>query len=94
MPSDVILEGLHKSKIQESAQLKTVLALYDQDTLRNGGETDDHQLKRVVKLHIEQTMRARNFKVRNDVVERGSVSKGQTGKKVESTWAMFQRRLM
>ena len=70
MPSDVILEGLHKSKIQESAQLKTVLALYDQDTLRNGGGTDYHQLKRVVKLHVEQTWRARNCKVRNDVVER------------------------
>ena len=32
MPSDVILEGLYKSKLQDSVQLQTVLALYDQET--------------------------------------------------------------
>ena len=30
MPSDVILEGLYKSKLQDPVQLQTVLALYDQ----------------------------------------------------------------
>ena len=35
MPSDIILEGLYKSKLQNSAQLQTVLALYDQETARN-----------------------------------------------------------
>ena len=34
MPSDVILEGLCKSKSQDSVQLQTVLALYDQGTVR------------------------------------------------------------
>ena len=34
-----------------------------------------------VKLHIDKMMRTRNFKVRNDVVERGSVTKSQKGKK-------------
>ena len=29
MPSDVILEGLYKSKLQDSVQFQTVLALYD-----------------------------------------------------------------
>ena len=64
------------------------------------------QLKIAGKLHIDQTMRTKNFRVRNDVVERGSVTKSQKGQKayverkngrvfsVESTWTMFQRRLM
>ena len=29
MPSDVILEGLYKSKLQDSVQLHTALALYE-----------------------------------------------------------------
>ena len=33
------------------------------------------------KLHIDQMMRTRNFKVRNDVVERGSITKSQNLKK-------------
>ena len=35
MPSDVILEGLCKSKSQNSAQLQTV---FDQETARNNGK--------------------------------------------------------
>ena len=38
MPSDTILEGLCKSKLQDSAQLQTVLDLYDQETGRNKGK--------------------------------------------------------
>ena len=33
MPSDVILEGLYKSKLQDSVQLQIVLALNDQETV-------------------------------------------------------------
>ena len=36
---------------------------------------------RSVKLHIDQMMRTRNFRVRSEVVERGSVTKSQKGKK-------------
>ena len=32
MRSDVILEGLYKSKLETSIQLQTVMALYDQET--------------------------------------------------------------
>ena len=97
MPSDVILEGLYKSKLQDPVQLQTVLALYDQETARNSGKPNYSQLKTAVKLHIDQMMRTRNFRVRTDVVQRGSVTKSQKGKKayverkvrvfsVESTW--------
>ena len=38
MPSDVILDAWYKSKLQDSVQLQTVLALYDQETMRNTGQ--------------------------------------------------------
>ena len=53
MPSDVILEGLYKSKLQDSVHLQTVLALYDQETVRNNGQTSYLRLKTSVKLHID-----------------------------------------
>ena len=37
MPSDMILERLYKSKLQNSVQRQTVLALYDQETVGNNG---------------------------------------------------------
>ena len=72
MPSDPILEGLYKSKLQNSAQLRTVMALYDQVVARNIGTPNYQQLKTAVKLKIDQMMRNWNFKARNDVVERSS----------------------
>ena len=106
MPSDVILEGLYKSKLQDPVQLQTALALYDQETVRNNRQTSYYRLKTAVKLHIDQMMRTRNFRVRNEVVERGSVTQSQKRKEclrgeesgrvfaVEGTWTLFQRRLM
>ena len=37
MVTDAILEGLYKSKLQDSVQLRTVMALYDQEVARNNG---------------------------------------------------------
>ena len=81
MSSGMILEGLHKSKLQYSAQLRTVMALCDQGVARNNGTPNYEQLKTAVKLHTDQMMRNRNFRTRNDVVERGSVTKSEEGKK-------------
>ena len=50
MPSDVMLEGLYKSGLHDSVQHQTVLALYDQETARNGGQTSYSRLKTSVKL--------------------------------------------
>ena len=48
-------------------------------------ETMDSQnysrLKTAVKLHIDQIMRTRNFRVWNEVVERGAVTKSSKEKK-------------
>ena len=70
----MILGGLYKSKLENSVQLQTVLALYDQETARSKEQT-------AVKHHIDQMLRSRNFRVRNEVVERGSVTKSAKGKK-------------
>ena len=81
MHSDPILEGLYKSKPQNSAQLRTVMAFCDQEVARNYG-TPNYQLWQIaVKLHIDQMMRNQDFKARNDVVERGSVTKSQKKEK-------------
>ena len=81
MPSDPILVGLYKSKLQNSAQLRTVMALYDQELGRNNGTPNYQQLNIAVKLYIDQMMRDRNFKAQNDVVETVSVTKSQKGNK-------------
>ena len=51
MPSDVILDGLYKTKLKNSVQLQTVLALFDQETARSK-EPNYQQLKTAVKLHM------------------------------------------
>ena len=79
------------------------MALYDQETVRNNGQTSFSRLKASVKLHIDQMMRTRNFSVRNEVVERGLVTKSSKGKKahverkvgecsVEGIWTMVKKK--
>ena len=72
VPSDVILDGLYKSKLQDSVQLQTVLALYDQETARDNGHTSYVRLKTSVKLHIDQMMTTRNFSLERSCGERSS----------------------
>ena len=58
---------------------QTVLALYDQESVRSNGQPS--YSKTSVRLFIDQTTRTRNFRVRNETVERGTVTKSQKGKK-------------
>ena len=81
MPTEMVMEGFFKSKLQDSVQLQTVLALYDLETVRNNGQSSNSRLKTPVKLHIGQMMRTRNFRVHNEVVKRGAVTKSQKGNK-------------
>ena len=71
----MVLEGLYKSKLQESAQRQTVLALCDPETIRNGGQPNYQRLKISLNLHSGETLRNKNFKIRNEVVGRGAVTK-------------------
>ena len=80
-PANKILEGLYKSKLQDSTQLQSFLALYNQESIGNGGEPDYHRLRMCVKLHIDQTLRNKNVKIQNEIVEREAVTKGNKGNK-------------
>ena len=97
-------KGLYKSKLQESVQLQTVLAMYDQETARNSGKPNYWHLKTAVQLHIDQMMRTLNFRVRccgKRISHQASKRKESLRSEargrvfsVEGTWTMFQRRLM
>ena len=82
----MVLERLYKSKFQNSVQLQIVLTLCDQETVRNNGQTSYLRLKTSVQLHIDQMMRNRNFRVWNEVVERGSVTKSQRKPTLWGKW--------
>ena len=66
------------SKLQNSSQLQTIVALYNPEILRGGGERDHH---RCVKLQIEHAQWNKNFRIQNEVKERGTVIKGEKGQK-------------
>ena len=81
--TDIVREGLYKSKLQDSVQLQTAIALYDQETIRNNGQPSYCRLKTSVRRHSDQTMRTRNFKAGYEIVERGAVTKSQRKASVE-----------
>ena len=58
-PSDKVLEGLYVSKLQDSSQAQTIMALFNQAILREGGKRDHHRLKMCVKFRIEQAQRSK-----------------------------------
>ena len=58
-PTEMVLEGLYKTNVQDSVQFQTVLALYDQETVRNNGQSSYSRLKTAVRLHIDQAMRSK-----------------------------------
>ena len=84
MPSEVILEGLCKSKLQDSVQLQDCVGFVRSRKLSS------HAFPRGAKL----------FRALNERVESGVASKSQKGRKasavrkVKSNWTMFHRRLM
>ena len=77
LPSDKILESLYFSKLQNSSQILTIMATYNQEILRGGGERDYHRLRMCVRSYIEQAQRSNNFRIQNEIAERGAVTKGK-----------------
>ena len=59
------------------SQTQTILALYNQDILRGGRKRDYHRLRMCVKLHTEQAQRGKNFRIQNEITQRGGVNKGK-----------------
>ena len=76
------MEDLYKSKIRDSVQLQTVLAMYEQAIDRDRATPSNQRLKAMVRRHIDQTVRTRNFKARNERIETRVVTKSQKGTKV------------
>ena len=80
LPQKIVLEGLYRSKLQDSVQLQTVLALYD-----HSKQWPTELFKDWRRLWgyilIDQTMRTWNFRAQNEIVERGATSKSEEGKK-------------
>ena len=61
IPTEMVLEGLYKSKLQDSVQLQTVLAMYEQEKIRNNGQPSYSRLKRAVRRHIDQVNEDKKF---------------------------------
>ena len=59
IPSDDILDSLYKLRIRESAQLKTVLELYDMEIHQKISMPNDQKLKTMVKRSVIQKLRLR-----------------------------------
>ena len=70
------------SKLQDSVQFQTVLAMFEQENIRNDEQPSYSRLKTTVRRHIYQTMtmRTRNIRAWSEVVERGAVIKSQKGR--------------
>ena len=80
IPSDAILEGLHKLRVRESEKLKTVLELYD---LEKKIGPDYHRLKTMVKRSTEQNLQMKNFGARNGNYETSALVKNHRMKQRE-----------
>ena len=78
IPSDDILESLYKLRLRESAQLKTVLELYDMEIHQKISMPDCPKLKTMVKS-IDQKLRLRNFDTRHGRIETAAVIKNRKG---------------
>ena len=85
IPSDDILEGLYKFRIQESEKLETVLELYNQKIHQKKAGPDDHRLKTMVKRGIEQNLRMNNFEARSGNFETSAVVKNYRMKQREQS---------
>ena len=79
IPSDDICESLYKLRIRESAQLKTILQVFDMKIHQKISMSNYQKLKTMVKRSIDQKLRLRNFDVRNGKIETGAVIKNRKG---------------
>ena len=73
IPSGDVLESLYKLRIRESAQLKTVLELYDIKIHQKISMPNYQKLKTMVKRSIDHKLRLRNFDARHEKIETGAV---------------------
>ena len=51
IPTELILDGFYKSKLQESVQLQPALAMCEQENIRNNEQPSYSRLKTAVRRH-------------------------------------------
>ena len=66
VPNDKILESLYKMRILESDQLKTALAMHEQEVNQDLSAPSYQKLKTMVKRSMDQKIRTRHFQARNE----------------------------
>ena len=76
-PSDDVLESLYKLRIRASAQLKTVLEVYDMEIHQKISMPNCQKLRTMVKRSIDQKLRLRNFDARHGKIETRAVVKNR-----------------
>ena len=81
IPSDDILESLYKLRIRESAQLQTVLELYDMEIHHKISMPNYQKLKTIVKTCKDQKLRLQNLDARHGRIESGSVVTNRRGQR-------------
>ena len=79
IPSDNVLESLYTLRTRGSAQLKTVLELYDMEIHQKISMPNYQTLKTMVKRNIDQKLRLRNFDARHGRTETRAVVKNRKG---------------
>ena len=79
IPSGDVLESLHKLRLRESVQLKTVLEMYDMEIHQKISMPNYLKLKTMVKRSIDQKLQLRNFDARNEKIETGAVVTSRRG---------------
>ena len=67
-------------KLQGSGQLQTVLVLYNKELSRNGVSPSYQRLRTMVRQQIDQIIRTRNFRARNERIETGVVVESHKGR--------------
>ena len=79
IPSDNVLESLYTLRTRGSAQLKTVLELYDMEIHQKISMLNYQTLKTMVKRNLDQKLRLRNFDARHGRTETRAVVKNRKG---------------
>ena len=82
-PSGDILESLYKLRVRESAQLKTVVELYDMEIHQKISMPISQKLKTMVTRSINQKLRLRNFDARHGRIETRAMVNNQKGNEEE-----------
>ena len=75
IPSDNVLESLYTLRTRGSAQLKTVLELYDMEIHQKISMPNYQTLKTMVKRNLDHKLRLRNFDARHGRTETRAVSR-------------------